>query len=107
LTLTDPRHFFHSDRKVEHFNNVLERIRNLEKMYKSAGKGKMKIGEDLKEYILKADTVTKGAMKPCGTELVAKPFRMNSFLPMNTVLMCGILLSPPTMAWSLFWLWIS
>ena len=96
LHLTNPRNFFHSNDKIEQYADAVERIENLEKAYKLQGKGKLTISESLRDYIQKANKAVEGAIRPCGTRQVFRPFRMNSFLPMNTGLMCGILLSPPT-----------
>ena len=71
------------------YSNVVERIQKLQESHKDSGKGKLIMKESLKEYVIKANQVTGGAVKPGGGELVAKPFRMNSFVPINAFLMIG------------------
>ena len=40
-------------------------------------------------------------------EIVVKPFRMCGFVPMNIPILCGILLSPPTMKNTIFFQWLN
>lgn len=39
LHLTNPRNFFHSNDKIEQYADAVERVENLEKLYKQSGKG--------------------------------------------------------------------
>lgn len=103
MSLTNPLYFFKSNDQVELAGDVVERVKILEEQYKQKGKGKLQIPMRLINYIDRANKIASGANAPCGERLVAKPFRMNSFLPVNVTLMSGILLSPPTIKFQLFW----
>lgn len=40
-------------------------------------------------------------------EIVLKPFRMCGFVPVNIPILCGILLSAPTMRNTIFFQWLN
>lgn len=40
-------------------------------------------------------------------EIIARPFRMCGYVPMNIPILCGILLAPPTMKWTAFFQWMN
>lgn len=39
--------------------------------------------------------------------IVPRPFRMSAFLPMNTPILAGMILSPPTMFHTVLWQWVN
>jgi len=42
-----------------------------------------------------------------GVELIPRVFRMSAFLPTNIPIVCGIIMSPPTMKYTAFWQWFN
>ena len=65
----------------------------------------MKVKKSFKQYVKKLKVINESSMSGKGEDLhiVSKQFRLNSVIPINMALICGMLLSPPTIAYTIFW----
>ena len=61
----------------------------------------MKVKKSFKNYVKKLEVLKESSMS--GDNIVKKQYRLNSVLPINMALICGLILSPPTIAYTIFW----
>jgi len=64
------------------------------------------ITEEERSKIIRGIELMNSSTNDTG-ELVFKPFRMCGFVPMNVPILCGMLLSPPTMKFTAFFQWLN
>lgn len=99
LEVTDPYYFFlASDQEI--IDSVKD-VQKYKQMAKDSPYGDIKITNQEKEKIIKGIKLMNANTNDVG-ELVFKPFRMCGFVPVNIPILCGILLSPPTMKYTIF-----
>ena len=101
--MTDPKYFFVGDAEI------LEGVKTVQKFKKMAGEsadGKIQITQKEKEAIFHGVKLMNSNTNDVG-EIVMKPFRMCGFVPVNIPILCGILLSAPTMRNTIFFQWLN
>jgi len=101
--VTDPKYFFTGDDEIVKGVNTVQQFK---KMAEAAPDGKIQITAQEKESILNGIKLMNANTNDMG-ELVLKPFRMCGFVPVNIPILCGILLSAPTMRNTIFFQWLN
>ena len=91
--VTNPKNWFVSDEEIMNGVNTVAKYKDLAKQTQD---GMIEVTQDEKSSILKGIELSNSSADDKG-ELVTKPFRMCGFVPMNIPVLCGIVLSKPTM----------
>ena len=91
--VTNPKNWFVSDEEILNGVNTVAKYKDLAKQTQD---GVIEVTQDEKSSILKGIELSNSSANDKG-ELVTKPFRMCGFVPMNIPVLCGIVLSKPTM----------
>jgi hypothetical protein len=76
--------------------NGVNTVAKYKDLAKQTQDGVIEVTQDEKSSILKGIELSNSSANDKG-ELVTKPFRMCGFVPMNIPVLCGIVLSKPTM----------
>ena len=76
-------------------------VKKFKKMAEESKDGKIMITQQDKDAILHGVKLMNSSTNDVG-ELVVRPFRMCGFVPVNIPILCGILLSAPTMRNTIF-----
>ena len=98
LKVTDPRKFFVSDQEI------IDGVALVKKFKAEADKsadGVIYVSQQEKAQIIQGIENMNSSTNDVG-DLVPKPFRMCGFVPVNIPILCGIVLSKPTMFNTIF-----
>jgi hypothetical protein len=103
ISVTHPKNFFATDEEILLGVETVKHYRHAA-MLKPDGVIDITQGE--KERILRGIELMRASTNDVG-ELVPKPMRMCGFVPINIPIIMGIMMAPPTMAYTLFFQWIN
>ena len=101
--VTNPKNFFVPDAEI------LDGVRTVNKfkdLAKKSPDGVIEVTQAEKDSILRGIELANSSANDKG-ELVVKPFRMCGFVPVNIPVLCGIVLSKPTMFNTIFFQWLN
>jgi hypothetical protein len=101
--VTNPVHYFTTDQEIL---DGVQTVRKYRQMAKESPDGVIEITQDEKQSILRGIELSNANANDKG-ELVTKPFRMCGFVPVNIPILCGIVLSKPTMFNTIFFQWLN
>ena len=101
--VTNPKNFFVSDQEIMDGVKTVAKYKDLAKQ---AADGVIEVTQEEKQSILKGIELSNSSANDKG-ELVLKPFRMCGFVPINIPVLCGIVLSKPTMFNTIFFQWLN
>ena len=92
VSVTDPRQFMVPDAEIRKSVDV---VLHYKKLCEAAPNGDIEVTSDEREQIMKGIKVMNSSTNDVG-DIVALPFRMCGFVPVNIPILCGVLLAPPT-----------
>lgn len=96
--VTHPKNFIVGDEEILDGVKTVKKFRDLAK---ESADGVIEITQVEKDSILRGIELSNSSANDKG-ELVFKPFRMCGFVPINIPVLCGIVLSKPTMFNTIF-----
>ena len=93
ISVTDPRYFMISNKEIK---ESVDTVLHYKQLCENAPDGEIEVTSDERQQIMKGVKVMNSSTNDVG-DIVALPFRMCGFVPMNIPILCGVLLAPPTM----------
>lgn len=103
MKVTNPWNFFASDEEIQ---EGVETVKKYKGIAKETGDGKINITHTERQKILRGVELMNSCTNDVG-DIVYVPWRMCSNLWVNIPIISGMMLSPPTMGWTLFSQWIN
>tara|TARA_B110001450_G_C17584655_1_gene466444 strand:- start:402 stop:1115 length:714 start_codon:yes stop_codon:yes gene_type:complete len=101
--VTNPINFFVDDKEVEEGVILVNKFKDLASKSEN---GTIQITVEEKTKIIRGIELMNASTNDTG-QLVFKPFRMCGFVPVNIPILCGIVLSKPTMLNTIFFQWLN
>ena len=101
--VTNPQNFFVSDEEVL---QGVATIKKFKQLAKESPDGVIQITQEERAQIVRGKELMDSHTNDVG-ELVFKPFRMCGFVPINIPILCGIVLSAPTVRNTVFFQWLN
>jgi hypothetical protein len=102
-SVTNPKNFFVSDQEIR---AKVELVKKYKELANSTSEGSILISEQEKRDIMRGVELMNASTNDVG-DLVFRPFRMCGFVPINIPVLCGIILSKPTMFNTILWQWVN
>ena len=101
LKVTDPKYFMMGDAEIE---AGVATVLKYKEMASKTPDGLIEVTHAEKASILNGIDLMNSSTNDIG-KMVPRPFRMCGFVPVNIPILCGMLLSPPTIFNTVFWQW--
>jgi len=95
--VTSPLNFIKSDAEILRQHHILTDYQ------RRLSEGDIYVTPSEKKLIKQAYYVSTSAVRPGTEELVPRMFRMSAFMATNTPISFGMLMSPPTMFYTILW----
>ena len=98
LEVTNPKYYIVPDKEIRESVDLCLHYKSLSA---AAPDGDIEVTQEEHEKITKGVKIMNSSTNDVG-DIVAMPFRMCGFVPVNIPILCGMLLAPPTMINTVF-----